>query len=152
MIAIREGGLDDPRVVALLESHFAALLAISPEESTHFLDLSGLAAADVNFWTAWEGDDLLGCGALKQVDSRHGEIKSMRTALAHLRRGAAAGLVAHILATARARDYAQVSLETGLGPAFEPAHALYRRFGFVECGPFADYREDPFSRFYTLAV
>lgn len=149
---IREGGLSDPRVIALLESHFAELLANSPEESTHFLDLSGLAAPDVTFWTAWAGDDLLGCGALKQLDGRHGEIKSMRTARAHLRRGAAAALVEHILATARARGYARLSLETGSGPAFEPAHALYRRFGFAESEPFGSYREDPFSRFYTLAL
>jgi putative acetyltransferase len=90
---IREGGLDDGRVRSLLEAHFAGMLANSPKDSTHFLDLSGLAAPDVTFWTVWDGEDLLGCGALRQLDSGHGEIKSMRTAAEHLRRGTGAKLV-----------------------------------------------------------
>ncbi len=149
---IREGGLDDSRVHALLETHFAGMLANSPKESTHFLDLSGLAAPDVTFWTVWDGEDLLGCGALRQLDSGHGEIKSMRTASEHLRRGTGAKLVGHILSTARERGYRRVSLETGSGEAFDAAHALYRQFGFTDCGPFGDYREDPFSRFLSRVV
>jgi putative acetyltransferase len=149
---IREGGLDAPQVIALLEAHFAEMLANSPKGSTHFLDLTALAGPDVTFWSVWDGDDLLGCGALKQLDAGHGEIKSMRTAARHLRRGAAGALVERILATARARGYQRLSLETGSGPAFEPAHALYRRHGFGECGPFGGYRQDPFSRFYTLEL
>lgn len=152
MTEIREGGLDEPQVVALLETHFAGMLANSPKESTHFLDLSGLAAPDVTFWTVWDGEDLLGCGALRQLDSEHGEIKSMRTASEHLRRGTGAKLVGHILGTARSRGYRRVSLETGSGEAFDAAHALYRQFGFTECGPFGDYREDPFSRFLSRVV
>lgn len=146
---IREGGLDDPQVVALLNVHFAGMLANSPKDSCHFLDLSGLRAPCVTFWSAWDGTDLLGCGALKQLDDQHGEIKSMRTSEQHLRRGTGAALVSHILGVARARGYKRLSLETGSGPAFEPAHALYRQFGFTECEPFADYQEDPFSRFMT---
>jgi putative acetyltransferase len=149
---IREGGLDDGRVRSLLETHFAGMLANSPKESTHFLDLSGLAAPDVTFWTVWDGEDLLGCGALRELDSGHGEIKSMRTASEHLRRGTGAKLVGHILGAARERGYKRVSLETGSGEAFDAAHALYRQFGFTECGPFGDYREDPFSRFLSRVV
>jgi putative acetyltransferase len=149
---IREGGLDDPQVVALLNVHFQGMLANSPKDSCHFLDLSGLRAGDVTFWTAWDGEDLLGCGALKQLDPHHGEIKSMRTAAEHLRRGTGAALVAHILKVARERSYRRLSLETGSGEAFEAAHALYRQFGFTECGPFADYKEDPFSRFLSRVL
>jgi putative acetyltransferase len=149
---IREGGLDDVRVRSLLETHFAGMLANSPKDSTHFLDLSGLAADDVTFWTVWDGEDLLGCGALRELDAGHGEVKSMRTASEHLRRGTGAALVGHALSTARSRGYKRVSLETGSGPSFEPAHALYRQFGFTDCGPFGDYREDPFSRFMSRVL
>ena len=149
---IREGGLDDPRVVALLNVHFQGMLANSPKDSCHFLDLSGLRAPGVTFWTAWDGEDLLGCGALKQLDAEHGEVKSMRTAAEHLRRGTGAALVSHILKVARERGYKRLSLETGSGAAFDPAHALYRQFGFTECGPFGDYKEDAFSRFFSRIV
>jgi len=149
---IREGGLDDSRVRSLLETHFAGMLANSPKDSCHFLDLSGLTAPDVTFWTVWDGEDLLGCGALRELDSGHGEIKSMRTAAEHLRRGTGAKLVGHILSTARGRGYKRVSLETGSGDSFEAAHALYRQFGFTETGPFGEYREDPFSRFLSRVV
>lgn len=149
---IREGGLDEPRVVALLNVHFEGMLANSPKDSCHFLDLSGLRAPGVTFWTAWDGEDLLGCGALKQLDPQHGEIKSMRTSAEHLRRGTGAALVSRILKVARERGYKRLSLETGSGEAFEPAHALYRQFGFTETGPFGDYKEDPFSRFLSRVL
>jgi putative acetyltransferase len=149
---IREGGLDDPQVVALLNVHFAGMLANSPKDSCHFLDLSGLRAPGVTFWSAWDGEDLLGCGALKQLDPAHGEVKSMRTSAEHLRRGTGAALVSHILGVSRGRGYKRLSLETGSGPAFDAAHALYRQFGFTECGPFADYKEDPFSRFLSRVL
>jgi putative acetyltransferase len=149
---IREGGLDEPQVVELLRFHMQGMLANSPKDSCHFLDLSGLRAPGVSFWSVWDGDALLGVGALKQLDAEHGEIKSMRTSAQHLRRGTGAALVSHILKTARERGYRRVSLETGSGPAFEPAHALYRQFGFTECGPFAEYKEDPFSRFLSRVI
>ncbi|WP_066724144.1 GNAT family N-acetyltransferase [Sphingomonas pituitosa] len=152
MIAIREGGLDDGRVQALLRLHAAGMLANSPEESCHFLDLSGLQAADVTFWSAWAGVELLGMGALKQLDAGHGEIKSMRTAPAHLGKGVGAAMLEHILSVARTRELTRLSLETGAAPAFEPAIRLYTRYGFVPCPPFGDYREDPHSRFLTLAL
>ena len=150
---IREGGLDHPAVVALLELHFRSMLANSPKDSCHFLDLSGLAAPDVTFWTAWDGETLLGCGALRELDPAHGEIKSMRTAPDQLRRGTGAAILEHILATAKQRGYARLSLETGSTPAFEPAHALYRSYDFAYCPAFADYpADDPFSRYMTRAL
>lgn len=152
MTQIREGGLDDPRVIALLEEHAANMLANSPRESCHFLDLSELKAPDVTFWSAWDGETLLGCGALKQLDAAHGEVKSMRTAAQHLRRGTGAALLSQILAAARARGYKRLSLETGSSPAFEPAIALYRQFGFTETGPFAGYKLDPYSRFLSRVL
>lgn len=149
---LREGGLDHPAVIALLEEHFAGMLANSPAGSCHFLDLSGLRGPDITFWTAWEGDALLGCGALKQLDPGQGEIKSMRTASGHLRRGVAAALLERIMETARVRGYRRLSLETGSGESFDAAQRLYRLFGFTECPPFADYRPDPFSRFMSRAL
>ena len=147
---VREGGLDEPQVIELLRYHLAGMHANSPPESVHALDLSGLKRDDVSFWTVWDGDALLGCGALKTLDSGHGEIKSMRTAPEHLRRGTGAALVSHILQAARARGLKRLSLETGSGPAFEAAHGLYRQFGFTDCGAFGDYPDnDPFSRFMS---
>jgi putative acetyltransferase len=139
-------------VVALLADHLAAMRDHSPACSVHALDLDGLKDPAVTFWTARRGDDLAGCGALKELDPSHGEVKSMRTAPAFLRQGVAAALLEQIVATARARGYTRLSLETGSGPAFEAAHALYARHGFVPGGPFGGYVEDPFSRFLTLAL
>ncbi len=146
---IRPDDLSGPEIRALLEEHLRHMHSISPPESVHALDLDGLRRPEVTFWTAWEGGELVGCGALKELDARHGEIKSMRTAAAHLRKGVAARLLEHILAEAARRGYARLSLETGSQPAFEPARQLYARFGFEYCGPFADYREDPNSVFMT---
>ena len=150
---IREGGLDEPQVIELLHLHFAGMLANSPEGSCHFLDLSGLKAPDVTFWTAWDGEELLGCGALKQLDAAHGEIKSMRTHPDHLGKGVGAHMLQRIMATARERGYRRLSLETGSAPAFDAAVALYRKFGFSDCPAFADYpKDDPFSRFMTRVL
>ncbi len=137
---------------ALLEQHFAGMLANSPAGSCHFLDFDGLNAADVTFWSIHHGGNLAGCGALKMLDAAHGEIKSMRTADAFLRQGAAARMLDHIIAEAHRRGLTRLSLETGSGAAFEPAIALYRRYGFSDCEPFGDYRPDPFSRFMTRAL
>jgi putative acetyltransferase len=144
---------DDPRrpeIVALLETHLANSAQHSPPESAHALDLAGLCAPDITFWTARDGAALMGCGALKRLDADHGEIKSMHTAQAFRGRGVAAGLLAHIVDEARARGYARLSLETGSMEAYAPARALYARHGFDVCGPFAGYREDPHSVFMTL--
>jgi len=144
--------LSGPDVAALLADHLAAMHEITPAESVHALDLSGLRAPGVTFWSARVGDDLAGCGALKELDPTRGEVKSMRTAPAYLRRGVAAAVLAEIVAVARSRGYVELLLETGHGPEFEAAHALYGRFGFEPCGPFGDYLDDPFSRFFRLEL
>lgn len=136
-------------IVALLEEHLAGMRSLSPPESVHALPLAGLRSPDVTFWSAWENSALLGCGALKQLDPQHGEIKSMRTASRHLRKGVASAMLQHILAEARGRGYRRLSLETGSQPGFEPARRLYARAGFTACGPFADYTNDPNSVFMT---
>src|SRR5205814_8377599 len=112
----------------------------------------GLRRPEITFWTVWESGELLGCGALKELDATHGEIKSMRTAAAHLRKGVARSMLAHILAEARRRGYRRLSLETGSAEAFLPARRLYETFGFDYCGPFDSYVEDPFSVFMTLEL
>jgi putative acetyltransferase len=149
---IETDDLTRPAVHALLREHLANMYELSPPESVFALDLDRLRGPDISFWTAWEGEQLLGCGALKELTHRHGEIKSMRTPAALRRKGAGRALLEHIIQTARERGYEQLSLETGSHPAFEPAQRLYQRFGFVLCGPFADYREDPHSVFMTLRL
>ena len=149
---IRTGHLDHPAVAALLGAHLAELSSLSPPESVHALALERLDSPDITFWVAWDGDAPMGCVALKALDAMHGELKSMRTAPAYLRRGVAAALLDVVQGEARRRGYARLSLETGTAPAFAAAHALYRRAGFVGCGPFGDYAEDPHSTFMTLAL
>ena len=121
----------------------------SPPESIHALDLDGLRRPEVTFWSVWQNAELMGCGAIKELDSRHGEIKSMRTVSSHLRKGVAATLIRHMLDEARRRSYRRLSLETGSMEAFAPARTLYAKFGFTPCAPFADYVEDPYSVFMT---
>jgi putative acetyltransferase len=149
---IRDGGLDLAEVHALLQTHLDTMAIHSPPESRHALDLSGLRVPAVTFWSVWEGDALIGCGALKELSPTHGEIKSMHIAAAHRGKGVAGRIVEHAIATARARGYMRLSLETGSPDGFAPARALYARFGFIECGPFGDYREDPYSVFMTLEL
>lgn len=144
---VREGDFTDERVLALLHAHLAGMHANSPPGSVYALDLSGLRRPDVSFYTVWDGDDLLAMGALKELDPTTGEVKSMRTADAHLRRGAGAFLLEALIMTARNRGYARLSLETGSGPAFEPALALYRRFGFSNGDAFGDYEASAFNQF-----
>lgn len=149
---IVEDDLTHPAVVALLELHVRSANENSPPGSVFALDLTGLRDPAVTLWTAWEGAALLGMGALKQLDARHGEIKSMRTAPAQLRRGVGGAMLAHVIAAARARGYRRLSLETGTSAPFAAAHALYERVGFVECDPFAGYSDRVFARYYTLAL
>lgn len=144
--------LTRPEVHALLNEHLANMYELSPPESVHALDLAKLRTPDITFWTVWEDDELIGCGALKELTPTHGEIKSMRTPKALRRRGAGRAVLAHIVEAARRRGYETLSLETGSQPAFAPAQMLYRSFGFDTCGPFADYREDPNSVFMRLAL
>ena len=144
--------LSGSEIRALLETHFAGMLASSPPESCHFLDFDGLNAPDVTFWSIWDGDALAGCGALKELTPEHGEVKSMRTHADHLRKGVGANMLTHIISQARARGYHRLSLETGSSADFAPALALYAAHGFEYCPPFGDYVEDSFSRFMTLAI
>ena len=146
---------EDPgrrEIALLLREHLAGMALYSPPESVHALDPDALRAPGVTLWGAWEAGELLGCGALKELDAGHGEIKTMRTAAGHLRRGVAARLLEHIIGEARRRGYGRLSLETGSDPAFAPARALYTRFGFRECAPFDGYVEDPYSVFMTRAI
>jgi putative acetyltransferase len=148
-VIIRVDDLSGPEIQELLQEHLRNMFLHSPPESVHALDLDGLRKPNITFWTVWQDDDLMGCGALKELEPGHGEIKSMRTVSRHLRQGVAARMLSHILDVAKERSYRRLSLETGSMEAFSPARSLYLRFGFTECGPFADYREDPYSVFMT---
>jgi putative acetyltransferase len=144
--------LSRPAVHALLSEHLQNMYELSPPESVHALDLAKLRAPDITFWTAWDGSVLLGCGALKELDPKHGEVKSMRTPKALRRRGAGRAILERIVAVARERGYERLSLETGAMEAFAPAQKLYQSFGFTYCGPFDSYVEDPNSVFMTLRL
>ncbi len=146
---IQVDNLNGPEIAALLQEHLQNMTLHSPPESVHALDLEKLRSPEITFWSAWQNDELLGCCAIKQLDSKHGEIKSMRTASAHLRKGVAARLMRHLLQEAASRRYERLSLETGSTAAFAPAQKLYASFGFEFCDPFADYVEDPYSVFMT---
>ena len=149
---IRLDDLSGPEIRALLEEHLAHMYRESPPESVHALDLDKLRRPEISFWTAWQDGALVGCGALKQLDATHGEIKSMRTPDARRRTGAGRAMLAHIVAEARSRGCKRLSLETGSQASFQPARSLYASFGFQETGPFADYPLDPYSTFMTLEL
>lgn len=147
---IRTGQLDDPQVIALLAVHARGMLDNSPPDACHFLDLSGLKTPDITFLSAWDGDTLLGIGAVKALGEGTGEVKSMRTAASATGRGTGTAILRHIIALARERGYSALKLETGTGPSFDAAHRLYARHGFFPCPPFADYEASDFNRFYAL--
>jgi putative acetyltransferase len=149
---IRIGNLSGPEIFALFTEHLECMAQVSPPESRHALDLERLRQPGITFWTVWDGRQLAGCGALKEIDSSHGEVKSMRTANTHLRRGVASMLLQHILAEAKRRGYRRVSLETGSMPYFEPARRLYRKAGFEPCEAFIGYLPDPNSTFFTREI
>lgn len=149
---IKLDNLTSSEVIALVTEHLKGMALISPPESIHALGVNSLRNPDITFWSAWEGDELVGCGALKQLDDQHGEIKSMRTASSHLRKGVARRVLQHIIEEANRRGYRRLSLETGSQDAFEPARKLYLRFGFQLCDPFSDYIEDANSVFMTLEL
>jgi putative acetyltransferase len=147
--------LDDlsrPQIHALLSEHLRNMYALSPPESVHALDLARLRSPEITFWSAWEGAQLIGCGALRELEPLHGEIKSMRTPEALRRRGAGRAILNHIIAVARTRGYQRLSLETGSMEAFRPAQKLYESAGFSFCGPFGEYLDDPNSAYMTLRL
>lgn len=149
---IKKDDVTASEVIALLQDHLQSMTLHSPPESIHALDTDRLRQPDITFWSAWDGEDLLGCGALKELDSRHGEIKSMKTSPQHIRKGVAKQLLLHIIEVAKRRGYQRISLETGSMDAFHPARRLYEKAGFQYCEPFADYKEDPNSLFMTLEM
>ena len=155
-LQIRLDPLRDARVAAFLEEHLADMRRVSPPESVHALDLAGLRRPEIRFWSAWapgpEGELLVGTAALKRLDARHAELKSMRTTAALRGHGIAARVLEHVMADARAQGHARLSLETGSQPFFAPARALYAKHGFEACGPFADYALDPYSHFMTREI
>ena len=151
-IIVRPGGLELAAVQSLLREHLDRMAEISPPESCHALDATGLDHPDVTFWSAWAGDVLAGCGALRELDAEHGEVKSMRTVDGFLRRGVATRILETILDTARQRGYARLSLETGSMEEFLPARTLYARHGFGYCPPFGEYVLDPNSLYMTLEM
>ena len=147
---IVEDDLRGDAIQELLRLHAAGMLANSPADACHFFDLDALRVPEVTLWSVWDGVELAGCGALHELDPRHGEVKSMRTAPSHLGRGVGRCVLGQIVAVARQRGYERLSLETGRGDAFAAAIRLYERAGFVPCGPFAGYVDHEFSRFFTL--
>ena len=149
---IETDDLTRPEIHALLNEHLQSMYELSPPESVHALDLDKLRSPDITFWSAWDGPVLVGCGALKELDRTHGEIKSMRTPDAQRRRGAGRAMLAHIIAVARSRGYERLSLETGPMEGFKAARALYESAGFTSCGPFGDYVDDPYSVFMTMKL
>lgn len=151
-MVIRIDELTDTRIHDLLNVDLQNMKAISPPKSVHALDLDKLKEPSITFWTAWEENELFGCGALKKLDPKHAEVKSMRTESKHLRKGVARRILAHMLNQAESRGYGQVSLETGSRDEFEPARQLYASLGFEFCGLFADYINDPNSVFMTKEI
>lgn len=149
---IRVDDLRGPEVAALLQEHLDEMAQYSPPESIHALDLERLRQPEITFWTVWQNDELVGCGAIRQLDANHAEIKSMRTSHRHRRKGVAAAMLRHILGEAQRRGYQRLSLETGSPAAFEAARQLYTRFGFGYCQPFGDYLEDSYSVFMTRTL
>jgi putative acetyltransferase len=152
LLQVELDDLSRPQVHDLLREHLSNMYELSPPESVHALDLSELRSRDITFWTVWDGSTLLGCGALKELDPAHGEVKSMRTPRVHRRRGAGRAVLVRIIEEARLRGYARLSLETGAHEDFLPAQRLYESFGFSYCGPFGSYEPDPHSVFMTLAL
>ena len=151
-LEIRVDDLQSETVIGLLREHLAAMAAESPEDSCHALDLDGLRAPEVTFWSVWDGDELAGFGAVKRLTEEHAEIKSMKTAPGHLRKGVASTLLSHVIQEAERHAISRLSLETGSMEYFAPARKLYASFGFIPCEPFGDYKPDPYSVFMTLSL
>lgn len=152
MLMIVDGGLDDPRVIAMLRFHYDTNIAVTPPGSAHVFDLSRLKQPDVSFWSAWEGDTLMGVGALKRMNAEDGEVKSMHTLTAARRSGVGGALLRHIMEKAKAMGLDRLYLETGSFDYFAPARALYARHGFAECPPFAGYNPDRNSTFMCRKI
>lgn len=149
---IREDDLSGPEISALLEFHIAEAIRHSPPSSVHAMSIDRLRERDVTFWSLWEGQALAGCGALQALGSDHGELKSMRTAPSFLRRGVGEAILRHLIGEGQRRDYHRLSLETGTLEPYKAAHALYRKYGFENCPPFADYADDGCSIYMSRTL
>ena len=145
-----EGNFDNPKVNELLNKHFIELRSVSPAGSTHVLDIAGLKDQSIKFWSLWENNELIGCGALKFLEKNHGEFKSIRVTDKFRKTGIGEKLIDHLIEEAKKLEVSKLSIETGAGEFFLPARKLFSKFGFKACPPFAHYKEDPNSCYYTL--
>lgn len=145
-----ENNFDDPQVNELLNKHFIELRSVSPEGSTHVLDIPGLKDVSIRFWSLWENDELIGCGAIKLLDEKHGEFKSIRVADKHRRSGAGEKIISNLINQAKQIGINKLSIETGAGEFFDPARKLFKKFRFKTCKPFAHYKDDPNSCYFSL--
>ena len=152
MLKSIEGNFDDPRVNDLLTKHFIELRAASPEGSTHVLDIPGLKVPSIKFWSLWENNDLMGCGALKFLDKGHGEFKSIRVHDDFRNKGKGTKVIKHLINEARKLEIKRISIETGAGKFFEPARKLFQKCNFELCEPFAHYKKDINSLYLTKLI
>ena len=147
-----ENNFDHPEVNELLKKHFIELRSVSPEGSAHVLDIPGLKVPTIRFWSLWDGNELIGCGALKFLDKKHGEFKSIRVADKFKKRGMGKKIISHLIDQAKQIGIKKLSIETGSGKFFEPARELFKKFGFKNCKPFAHYKKDPNSCYFSLEI
>ena len=147
-----EGNFDNPEVNELLKKHFVELRSVSPAGSTHVLDTSGLKDPSIKFWSLWENNKLVGCGALKFLEKNHGEFKSIRVADEFKKKGIGERIINHLIEEAKKLKISKLSIETGAGDFFKSARKLFKKFGFKTCRPFADYKEDPNSCYFDLEI
>ena len=145
-----EGNFDNLEVNNLLKKHFIELRSVSPEGSTHVLDIEGLKDPSIKFWSLWENNELVGCGALKFLEKKHGEFKSIRVADKFRKTGVGKKIIDHLIEEAKKLEVSKLSIETGAGNFFLPARKLFSKFGFKKCSPFAHYKNDPNSCYYSL--
>ena len=150
MIKSIENNFDNPQVNELLKTHFIELKSVSPEGSSHVLDIEGLKVPSIKFWSLWENNDLIGCGALKILSENHGEFKSIRVADRFRQKKYGEKIIDHLIEKSKNQGIKKLSVETGAGEFFAPARKLFKNFGFKECKPFAHYKEDPNSCYYNL--
>ena len=147
-----ENNFDHPEVNSLLTKHFIELRSVSPEGSAHVLDIPGLKISSIKFWSLWDSNQLIGCGALKFLSDTHGEFKSIRVADKHRKKGMGEKIISHLITEAKKIGIKKLSIETGAGEFFLPARKLFKKFGFKACKPFAHYKEDPNSCYFDLEI
>ena len=152
MLKSIEGNFDHPEVNKLLTKHFIELRAASPQGSAHVLDIPGLKVSTIKFWSLWESEKIIGCGALKFLDNKHGEFKSIRIHDDFRNKGYGIKIIDHLIYEAKKLDIKRISLETGAGKFFDPARRLFKKCNFEPCHPFAHYKEDKNSLYLTKLI